>query len=165
MALFCSHHGWIKVKWESNFFCPGSRHKGPTHARTLVTSLIIGGWEKSKASWTKVTIPTCSHHGYYKLTQTKNLHHLGSVSERSTCYIWFLLAKIQGWVFLEQNWPTYGKKKAKESSETLSRALFCLVFELRGHFLPKIGVPCHTCQSLIIIFSFWFQEQVPLSVG
>ena len=71
MALFCSHHGWIKVKLESNFFCPGSWHK-----------LFNRGPKKSKASWTKVTIPTCSHHGYYKLLQKFLFHHLGSVCER-----------------------------------------------------------------------------------
>ena len=57
MALTCSHHGWIKMKWKSKCFWPGSGRSRPTCVG--IACLIMG---------VKVTIPTCSHPGYYKLT-------------------------------------------------------------------------------------------------
>ena len=70
MASLCSHHGLGRPRWNGHqtFFGLGLDTGSPCtlhmHTRCMPYNWSL---QKSNASWIKVTIPTCSHHGYDQL--------------------------------------------------------------------------------------------------
>ena len=127
-----------RPRWNGHQTFPvGLDTVGPClRARAGVVSLIMGAAKKGKQAELKwpcklvATVSTTSWCNFFWLD------HLGSVRERSSTHM-YCICFSKPWIpynFFETKSSLLTVKNSQELIKTLSRALFCLVFELLAFF-------------------------------